>query len=428
MALNATNATLYEELMDSYFAETGIGYTFGRVPMGSCDFSPYAPSWSYDDVADDFNLDHFSLRNDEERRLPILRDALSRTRAAGRDLKILGSPWSAPAWMKKNGDMICGLKALFTGCVLKDDPRYHKAFASYYARWVKAYEAALGTAVWGLTVMNEPQENILTYEGQVFTAETERDFIKNFLGPTLAAEAPGTKLLILDHNKDMLEEWAGIILGDPDAAKHVWGSGVHWYSGDHFDALNATHSKFPEFSILATEATSALDSKHDTQGGTWSKGEHYAHDMIGDFSNWVTGFVDWNLALDLHGGPLHVNVEVSDLFGSDSAVILDTKNGHIYYQAIFYYIGHFSKFVQQGSTRIWSSLSRLSSAGQADLPSVAPEAVAFQNGDEIVLVLMNRMDNGTSVAIRDSGEETVLDMLPHSIHTLVYPAREPLFV
>merc|ERR1711972_132078 len=78
--------------------------------------------------------------------------------------------------------------------------------------------------------------------------------------------------------------------------------------------------------------------------------------MIGDFNNWVTGFVDWNLALDLHGGPLHVNFKVLDVFGSDSAVILDTNGpGHIYYQTIFNYIGHFSKFVPEGAQRIgWS--------------------------------------------------------------------------
>merc|ERR1712157_223249 len=98
-------------------------------------------------------------------------------------------------------------------------------------------EKALGQKVWGITVMNEPQENVLTYEGQVFTPETERDFIKDYLGPIMEQEAPGVKIMILDHNKGKLDDWTNTILSDSEAAKYVWGTALHWYDGDHFDDL-----------------------------------------------------------------------------------------------------------------------------------------------------------------------------------------------
>lgn len=416
--LRANAPERYEELMEAYFGDSGLRYNFARVPMGSCDFSPYSPSWSYAEVADDFELAHFNMSNDEQRRLPWIKDAQQKALAGGRSFKVLGSPWSAPGWMKSNGAMICGTSALLEGCTLKKDPKYHEAFARYFVRWANEYEKALGQPVWGFTIMNEPQENLLTYEGQKFTAETERDFIRDYLGPLMKSEAPEVKLLILDHDKDKLPEWTETILGDAEAAQYVWGTAVHWYSGDHFEELQQAHERFPDFQLLATESTAASEGNlipgsgaaAYRRNGTWSKAEHYAHDMIGDFNNHVTGFIDWNLVLDLGSGPLHVNFEVSDAFGSHSAVHVDES--HVYYQTIFQYIGHFSRFVPEGARRIgwrWAQAA----------PSL--EVTSFATDSDLVVVVMNANDNATSYAISEAGETATLSIPAHAIQTLVFP-------
>ena len=158
--------------MNSYFdPEDGLGYTFLRVPMGSCDYTPYN-SWSYDDIGrgdTDFDLDSFSIQNDVERRIPHILDAQER---AGKKLKLLASPWSAPAWMKTNGAMICGVNSLWKDCTLQNDTDVQQAYANYFSNFISAYNE-YDLDIWGVTVQNEPQENILTYEGMVFTPETE---------------------------------------------------------------------------------------------------------------------------------------------------------------------------------------------------------------------------------------------------------------
>ena len=194
------------------------------------------------------------------------------------------------------------------------------------------------------------------------------------------------------------------------------GLGVHWYTGDHFDALAAVHANFSDKAIFASEAMAARDTKAAPTGGTWANGEHYAHDMIGAFNTWVTGFLDWNLALDANGGPEHVNVVVSDLVGSDAMFICDTKckkSCKCEAQAFYWYVGHFSKYVPQGSRRIGWAL-------EGDAANV--EATAFLTpSDEVVAVVMNTGDAAQSIKLSDCGATAAVDLPAHSIQTLRYP-------
>lgn len=313
--------------------------------------------------------------------------------------------------------MTCGARAIVTGCALRPEPIYHEAFANYFAKWVEDYTAE-GIPIWGVTVMNEPQENLFTYEGQVFTPETERDFIKHYLGPVLRKAAPDVNIMILDHNKNHLPDWVPVILGDPDAAKYVWGTAVHWYTGDHFDLLEDAHNNFTSHHILATEATAALDAESAVRdGGTWSKAEHYAHDMSGDFNAWVTGFVDWNLMLDIKGGPLHVGPIVWDNFGSDSMMMVDTSSGTAYPQAFYYYVGQFSKYVPEGSVRIGWELT-----GQ-NTTLVETTSFVTPNGTTVV-VAMNTADAAATFTLQDQGEVADVTIPAHGIATLQYPAAK----
>ena len=203
-----------DELISAYYNPVkGIGYTLARTNMNSCDFS----SESYTYVADhDSLLKTFSVAHDEKYRIPLIKRAIA---ATGDHLTIFLSPWSPPAWMKDNNDMLHGGKLL---------PRYRQSWANYYVKFIKAYKAD-GVPIWGMTVQNEPLAK-QTWESCIYTAADERDFIKNYLGPTLKRDGLWDKKIIAwDHNRDLLYYRASVVLNDPDAAKYVWGIGYHWY-------------------------------------------------------------------------------------------------------------------------------------------------------------------------------------------------------
>lgn len=414
IVLNSLSPALYDQVMEAYFGDSGIQYTFGRVPMGACDFST-DPEWSYDDVKGDVTLENFTLAHDLSLRIPLIKDAIRR-RGNNTDFKILGSPWSAPGWMKTNGAMICGLNALIDGCQLVNDPTVQQAYAYYFAEWVNQYESH-GIPIWGVTVQNEPGENILTYEGMVFTPASEADFVSTYLGPTMADKAPGVKILYLDHSKDRLQEWADTIMANPAASKYLWGAAVHWYTGDHFDQLANVSATYPSFGILATEAAEAGDQILSPKGGTWAFGEHYAHDMMGDFNNNVQGFIDWNLALGRYGGPVHLNFILFNTSGTDSLVICDLDKQEVYFQTSFYYVGHLSKYVPPGSVRIGYDLAGSTPVG------AALETVSFITpAQQLVTVIMNTNDTGCNVTLASGGQFASVTIPGHAIVTLLYPA------
>ena len=176
--------------------------------------------------------------------------------------------------------------------------------------------------VWALTVQNEPEAK-QTWESCLYTPEEERDFVRDQLGPALEhAGLGGVHLLVCDHNRDILYKRASAVYLDPAAARYVWGAALHWYVSEDFGQSSRLHDAFPEKAILFTEGCVE-------QGpilGAWGPGERYAHNMIGDFRNWVCGYIDWNIALDQRGGPNHVGNFC------DAPVIVDTNSGEVHYQ------------------------------------------------------------------------------------------------
>ncbi|MBE0679595.1 MAG: glycosyl hydrolase, partial [Bacteroidales bacterium] len=203
-----------DEFINAYFdPAAGIGYSFGRTNMNSCDFS--SDMYTYVEEGDK-ELETFSIAHDEKYKIPLIKKAMEK---AGGNLPLFVSPWSPPAWMKDNNDMLYG------GTLL---PEYYQSWAEYYVKYIEALEQS-GVPVWGLSVQNEPMAR-QTWESCIYTAEEERDFIKNFLGPTLHNNDLGDKKLIAwDHNRDLVYHRASTILSDPGAAKYVWGIGFHWY-------------------------------------------------------------------------------------------------------------------------------------------------------------------------------------------------------
>jgi glucosylceramidase len=373
------------ELLKAYFdPATGLGYTLCRTHVNSCDFS--AGSYAYDTVAGDTELRHFTIDHDRRALIPMIHAA---QKVAGRPLKLVLSPWSPPAWMKTNGQMTGGGK-------LK--PAHRATWASYLCRTLHAY-AQEGVPVFGLTVQNEPLA-VQTWESCIYTAEEERDFVRDHLGPALRHNGlDDVRLLIWDHNRDLMVERASTVLSDPVAAQYVWGTAFHWYVGDNFDNVQWVHDAFPDKKLLFTEGC----QEGGPHLGEWQVGERYAHAMINDLNRWTVGWIDWNLLLDETGGPNHVGNFCS------APIIADTRTGELHYQSSYYYIGHFARFVQPGARRILCATSH-----------DGLEAAAFCNPNgQMVVVLLNRTDEEGPVALTIDGARTVVGCLAHSIVTFV---------
>lgn len=381
-----------KEFMKAYYdKKDGIGYTLGRTNMNSCDFS----SGSYTYVKEkDKELKSFDIKPDQKFKIPFIKQA---TAAAGGNLTLYVSPWSPPAWMKSNNNMLQGGKLL---------PEYRQSWANYYVKFINAYEKA-GIPIWGLTMQNEPMAK-QTWESCIYTDEEERDYIREYLGPTLAKAGLGNKKLIAwDHNRDLIYQRASTLLRDTAAAKYVWGVGYHWYetwtgSKMQFENIKRVAETFPDKKLVFTEG--CVEKFDFNRINDWSLGERYGNSMVNDFNCGTVAWTDWNILLNEQGGPNHVgNYCFSPIIG-------DTKNGKLYYTNIYYYIGHFSKYIQPGAKRIVSSSNR-------DIL----QTTAFINPDgKIVVVVMNSTDQELPYNVWMNGKAAETKSRPHSIMTLIF--------
>jgi glucosylceramidase len=372
------------EVIHRYFhPEEGLGYRFGRAHINSCDFS----LGNYTYVEDnDTSLSTFSIEREKELVIPLIKDA---AKVAGEGLSIVSSPWSPPHWMKSNNEMNHGGKLL---------PEFQSTWANYYMKYVDAMEAE-GIPIWGLTIQNEPEAKQV-WDSCLYTAEEERDFIKNYLGPAIRKNRrEDLKVIIWDHNRDVVFERANAVLSDPEAAQYVWGTGLHWYVSEEFENLSKVHNAFPDKHLIFTEG--CIES--GVQLGAWHTGERYARNMIGDFNNYLEAWIDWNIVLNEEGGPNHVGNYC------DAPVIVDTKTGDVHYNSSFYYIGHFSKYVKPGAVRISCSE-----------PTKRVQTTAFRNLDgEIVVVVMNESDDTRNVNVMLEEQIVAVEMPAHSISTVL---------
>ena len=377
-------------IIEAFFdRETGHGYNLCRTHINSCDFS--LGNYACADTPDDWKLEHFSIERDQRAVLPMIHAAL---KVAGEPITFFITPWSPPPWMKTNGQMNQGGKLR---------PECRQVWADYYVRFIRAYEAQ-GVPVWGLTVQNEPAAT-QTWDSCVYTGEEERDFVRDYLGPTLQRAGLGrVKIIIWDHNRDFLVHRARPVYADPEASKYVWGTGFHWYLDDKFDNLQLHHDTWPDKKLLFTEGC----QEGGPHPGSWEVGERYGRSMIHDFNRWTVGWTDWNLILDETGGPNHVGNFCS------APILADTQADTLHFQSSYYYLGHFARFVRPGAHRI------LCATTKDDL-----HATAFLNPDgQVVVVAMNMTEEDFPFTL-DFVQRTTSTVLPkHSISTYLLAADE----
>jgi len=374
-----------ERVLRAYFdPKEGHAYSLCRTHINSCDFS--LGNYAYDEVPGDTELKHFSIARDRRALLPMIKDA---QKIAGGNIKLFASPWSPPAWMKTNGQMNGGGK-------LKPESR--DAWARYYVRFIQEY-AKEGVPIWGLTVQNEPAA-VQPWDSCVYTAEEESDFVRDHLGPTLhGAGLSHVKVMIWDHNRDLIVERVCPAYEDPAAARYIWGAGFHWYGRDKFENIQLVHDAWPDKQLLFTEGC----QEGGPHIGDWGLGERYARSMINDLNRWAVGWVDWNMVLDETGGP--------NLVGNfcSAPIIADTKKDELLLQSSYYYIGHFSRFIRPGAQRVLCSTNR------DDV-----EAAAFDNPDgTLAVIVLNRTDVGHKFTLNLNGRSADSTIPSHSISTYV---------
>ena len=355
--LNRLSPEKRKEVIHAYFAGDGAAYSLTRTHINSCDFS--LGTYSYAEVPDDKQLEHFSIKEDQDDLIPLIKDAMSVSKDG---FKIIASPWTAPPWMKDNNKWFGGS--------LK--PEYYPVWALFFSKYIKAYEKE-GIPIWSVTIENEPMGNDGQWESMIYTPEQMADFIKNDLGPQFSKDNIDTKIMIFDHNRDELKRWADAILNDTKAAQYIWGTAVHWYSSTiswYPDELNYVHDKFPQKHLIHTEGCIDAEvpvwkndewywSKKATDWGfDWAPEKdkplhpmyvpvfRYARDIIGGLNSWLEGWVDWNIVLDEQGGPNHVKN------WAIAPVIAKPETDEVYYTPLYYVLSHFSKYIRPGATRV----------------------------------------------------------------------------
>jgi glucosylceramidase len=346
----AKRAALLHELFG--VAGRSIGISYLRVSIGSSDLNDHV--YSYDDLPlgeVDRQLTKFTLAEDRKELIPVLKEIL----AINPNIEILGSPWSAPPWMKSNGDAKGGRLLL----------KFYATYANYFVKYIQGMKAAeINLAA--ITVQNEPLNDKNT-PSMLVSAVEEALFTRDFLGPAFAAAGLRTKIILYDHNCDV-PEYAISILKDPRANRYVDGSAFHLYGGE-IQAMSEVHDEFPLKNLYFTEFMAV----EPTENGRISIEKPVVGTFIGALQNWSRNVLLWNLAANSNFEP---HTDDGGCSICQGAVTIDGND--VTRNLAYYAMAHFSKFVRPGAVRIASS----EPAGLRDVAFAAP-------GGKSVLVVAN---------------------------------------
>lgn len=359
-----------EILISEYFDERNMNYQMGRIHLDSCDFS----LGQYEAMSNekDREMGSFSLERFQKYIFPFIKDVQKKT---GKQVELMISPWSPPSFMKTNGQRSHGGK-------LKAE--YLNFWAEYICKYIKELRKE-GLCIRRLSIQNEPAA-VQTWDSCIYTAAEEKHFLQKFLYPALKKnKLDDIEIFIWDHNKERAFERACAII-DSETDDMVTGIAFHWYSGDHFEALEMIHQRFPDKKLILSEACIEY-SKYNAENYLVNA-QKYAHDIIGNMNAGMNAFYDWNLLLDQTGGPNHVQNLC------DAPYMYDMEAKKLKERNTLAYIWHFSHYIQPGAVRI--GFSKYTSE---------LEMTAFRNPDEsLVAVILNRSELDKKIVFRLNGK------------------------
>jgi glucosylceramidase len=414
--LNKLSKVNRDTILKAYFSKEGADYSLTRTHINSCDFS--LSNYAYAKVAGDKNLEHFTIDEDRNDLIPMIKDA---QRFSKEGFKIIASPWTAPPWMKDNNDRRGG-KLL---------PEYRETWALYFSKYINAYKKE-GINIWGVTVENEPLGNDKNWESMHFTPEEMTEFVKDYLGPHFEKSGMDSiKILGYDQNRgEELEKWANVMYKDEASSKYFSGMAVHWYAStcDFFPAsLQHTYKLAPQKYLINTEAcVDAEVPKWKDDNWYWSKEAtdwgwdwatekekylhpkyvpvfRYAGDIIGCLNNYVDGWIDWNMVLNKQGGPNWFKNWCT------APVIVDEEKDEVYFTPLYYTMAHFSKFIRPGAVRIGF-----------ENPDKELMVTAAQNPDgSVAVVIFNPTENEKQITLSLNGKTTHIKISAKALQTVI---------
>ena len=416
--LNRLSKKNKDIILEAYFSNNGANYSLTRTHMNSCDFS--LSQYSYSPVADDMELEHFTIEEDRDDLIPMIKDAMKVSKDG---FKIFASPWTAAPWMKDNKDWVGG-KLL---------PKYYDTWALFFSKYVDAYKEE-GIDIWGFTVENEPHGNGNNWESMHYSPEEMTDFVQHHLGPKLEADGHGDKIILgYDQNRAGIKEWVDVMFKDEASSKYYDGTAIHWYESTYEvfpETLQYAHKKAPNKYLIETEG--CVDSqvpewkndawywaKESTDWGwDWAPEKdkylhpkyapvnRYARDIIGCLNNWVDGWVDWNMVLDRQGGP--------NWFKNwcVAPVIVDPEKDEVYFTPLFYTMAHFSKYIRPKAQVIGLENS------DKEL-----QVTAAENPDgSIAVVVFNEGKIKKNFKLQIGRKEAFINIDAQAIQTIVIPS------
>tara|TARA_B100000795_G_scaffold268617_1_gene255970 strand:- start:498 stop:1997 length:1500 start_codon:yes stop_codon:yes gene_type:complete len=412
--LNKLSKENRNRIIEAYFGESGAKYSLTRTHMNSCDFS--ISQYSYAPVENDKELKYFTIEEDKDDIIPMIKDAMKVSKDG---FKILSSPWTASPWMKDNKNWVGG-KLL---------PEYYDTWALFFSKYIDAYKAE-GIDIWGFTVENEPLGNGNNWESMHFSPDEMTNFVQNYLGPKLEADGHKAKILGYDQNREELKHWVDSMYKNEETSKYFDGTAVHWYAStyDYFsEELQYAHHKAPNKYIIQSEA--CVDSeipKWKDDAWYWKKEatdwgwdwapekdkylhpkyapvNRYARDIIGCLNNYVDGWIDWNMVLDTQGGP--------NWFKNwcVAPVIVDPEKDEVYFTPLYYILSHFSKYIRPEAVIIGLDISESNlMATAAKNPDGSIAVVLFNEGKEAKNINIKLSDKFIDIQISGQAIQTIL--------------------
>ncbi|XP_072934602.1 lysosomal acid glucosylceramidase-like [Epargyreus clarus] len=388
---------MQQDLVNSYYGETGLEYNFVRTPIGCSDFSLRHYTY-HDEPPKCKGMDSFSLQDEDIKfKIPLIKKIKETSKV---EVQVVAATWTPPKWMKYFPETNPGCGFL--------KPNHYQTFADYLLKFVDSY-TKMGVPIWGISTGNEP--SLATFPDSPISCmgwatKDQGDWIVNNLGPTIRnSKYKDLQLLALDDQRFTISTVYDMMLkNNSKVAEYINGLAVHYYF-DCFvspDVVTDFTKKNPNAYVISTEAST---SSKGVDLGSWAHAKKYIKDMIQDFTHDVVGWMDWNLCLDPNGGP------TVDKNFIDSPIIVDSKKKEFLKQPMYYILGHVSKFVPRGSYRIDSSSPPC---------RCTVSNVAFLTPSNTIVVVIHNPDDARSVTIRQGNREAEIALKPDSVTTVEF--------